>query len=288
MQLTALLATPQHLPTVPTLVQSLIASFQREDVSTELVARQIATDPGMSAKLLRLANSAYFRVPRSIGRVDDALKLLGFTVVRNLVVGCGLVGACKTAPGMDVRQFWRYSLDTACVTRWLAPRAQQDAELGFMVGLLHAIGQFPMRAGMPKEMKQVDARVHLLEADRAQAERDEFGFSYAEAGAELARSWNFPEPIVEAVARASGPFDAPSESQLASVVHVAAWRARAEVFDYPRQRLVKTYPASVASSLKIEKSWIPELAEGAKAAAKDAMPELTELTAGLSEMLNAA
>jgi len=145
MQLRELLSQPQHLPAIPALVQNLIDSFAREDVSFGQIARLISTEPGLSAKLLRLANSAYFRPARGIVSVDDAVKMLGIKMARNLVIASGLTAALKVAPGMDIQQFWRYSLSTACVARWLAGRAGQDGELGFMAGLLHGIGQFVMR-----------------------------------------------------------------------------------------------------------------------------------------------
>src|SRR6185295_2968061 len=171
MQIRDLLAEPQHLPAIPALVQNLIDTLGREDVSLTVIGRLITTDPGLSAKLLRLANSAYFRSARAIGSVDDALKFLGVKMARNLVIGGGLAAACKPVPGMEIEQFWRYSLATAGIARWLARPARQDPELGFMVGLLHGIGQFVMRSAMPQDMLHIDTAVHPLGARRAFAER---------------------------------------------------------------------------------------------------------------------
>ena len=67
MELKGLLDQPSKLPTIPKVVQQLIKSFSDDDVSINEIARQIATDPALSAKLLRLANSAYFHVSRTIG-----------------------------------------------------------------------------------------------------------------------------------------------------------------------------------------------------------------------------
>jgi putative nucleotidyltransferase with HDIG domain len=290
MQLKDLLAQPQHLPTVPTLVQSLIESFGRDDVSSEKIARLIATDPGLSAKLLRLANSAYFRAARSIGSVDDALKMLGFVMVRNLVIGNGLASACKAAPGMDIKQFWRYSLATACTARWLAAPAQLDPELAFMVGLLHGIGEFPMRTGMAREMKDIDSRVHPLDGGRAEAERDAVGFDHAQVGAALARQWNFPQTIVQAVGAVPGPFSAPPASPMAALVHLAAWRARAHELGYASDKLIATYPDAIAASIAIDRQWMPVLLAKDKVAtsAARAMPDIEQLTSGLDEMLDLA
>ena len=288
MQLRELLEQPQHLPTIPALVQNLIDSLADEDVSLGEIARLIATDPGLVAKLLRLANSAYFRVARGIGSVDDALSLLGVKMTRNLVIGSGLTTACKVAPGLDIQQFWRYSLSTACVARWLAEHARGDSELGFMVGLLHGIGQFPMRAGMPQEMKRIDRSVHALDTQRASAERDAFGFDHAEVGAELARRWRFPETMAHGVGNVPRPTEARPESRIAALVHLAAWRARAEVFGDAPEKLVASYPAAVAKSVGVGKSWMPALLTKAESAdtSMRAMPDVATLTSGLDEMLN--
>ena len=287
-RLRALLAQPQHLPAMPALVQSLIDSFAREDVALGEISRLISTDPGLSAKLLRLANSAFFRAAGGIGSVDNALKMLGLKMARNLVIGSGLTAAFKAAPGMDIQQFWRYGLATACIARWLAKQARQDSELAFMVGLLHGIGQFTMRAGMPEDMQRIDPDVHPLDARRAPAEQAALGFDHAEVGAELARLWHFPEVIVQGIGGVPQPLQARPESPLAALVHLAAWRARAEVFGDTPEKLVASYPAAVAASLGIDKTWIPALLSESESVeqASHAMPDIADLTAGLDEMFS--
>lgn len=288
MQLRELLAQPQHLPTIPALVQNLIDSFAQEDASFGEIARLISTDPGLSAKLLRFANSAYFRAASGIGSVDDALKMLGAKMVRNLVIGSGLTAAFKVAPGMDIQQFWRYSLATACVARWLAEQARQNSELAFMVGLLHGIGQFAMRAVMPQDMMRIDTSVHPLDARRALAERETLGFDHAEVGAELARLWRFPEVIAQGIGGVPRPLEARPESPVAALVHLAAWRARAEAFGETQEKRVASYPEAVAMALGINKTWTPVPVTKRVPVNKPmrVMPEVSELTAGLDEMLN--
>jgi HD-like signal output (HDOD) protein len=286
MHLRELLAQPQHLPTIPALVQKLIDSFTQEDISLGEIGRLVTTDPGLSARLLRLANSAYFRSARAIGSVDDALKFLGIRMARNLVVGSGLTAACKAAPGIDIRQFWQYSLATACIARWLAGAVRQDGDLGFMVGLLRGIGQFPMRAGMPQDMARIDASVHPLDACRARAERDALGFDHAEAGAELARLWRFPEPIAHGVGNVPRPLEAQPPSPAAALVHLAAWRARAENSGDAPEKMRASYPEAVAGSVGLGTAWMPALAtDGGSVDTKGAMPDVAELTAGLDEMI---
>jgi len=286
LQLRELLAQPQHLPTIPALAQNLIDSFAREDASLVSIGRLIATDPGLSARLLRFANSAYFRSTRAIGSVDDALKFLGLRMTRNLVIGSGLAAACKPVTGLDSRQFWRYSFATACVARWLAGRAQQDGELAFMVGLLHGIGQFAMRSSMPQHMKRIDESAHPLQAQRALVERETLGFDHAEVGEQLARQWRFPEDIARGVGNTPRPLAAQPPSTVAAVVHLAAWRARVEVLGATGEELPASYPSAVAASLAVDKAWVRDLAAmGEMPDGGDAMPAIAELTAGFDEMI---
>ena len=123
MDIKSLLDQPHKLPNVPAVTQKLIASFSDEDVSFKQIAEQITADPALSAKLLRLANSAYFHLSRTIGTVDEALQMLGFVMVRNLVMGNGMSHAFRNTKGMDLQQFWLYNLYTASSSRWLASKA---------------------------------------------------------------------------------------------------------------------------------------------------------------------
>jgi HD-like signal output (HDOD) protein len=112
------------LPSIPKVVQEVIESFNNDSVSIEEIAKKLAADQVLSAKILRLANSSYYHVSRTIGTVDDAVLMLGFMTVRTLVVSTGMAGSFKKLPGVDLKLFWRYSLDTAIVAKWLAKQKQ--------------------------------------------------------------------------------------------------------------------------------------------------------------------
>ena len=120
MQLDELFQQPQALPAVPKIVHELIDSFNNEDISIEEIARKLAADPVLSARLLRLANSAYYHVSRTIGTVPESIAMLGFVTVRTLVISSGLTGGYKSMPGLDLNQFWRYSMHAAAVSGWVA------------------------------------------------------------------------------------------------------------------------------------------------------------------------
>ncbi len=284
MDLKTLVDQPGKLPTIPKVVQKLIESFNAEDISAGEISRQIASDPTLSAKLLRLANSAYFHVSRTVGTVDEALRMLGFVMVRNLVLSSGMVGAFRNTPGIDLPKFWRHTLYTACAARWLAARLDVNGDLVFTLGMMHGIGQLQMHVCIPPAvLARLDARAHALETNRVDVEREVLGFHYGQVSAELARIWNFPPALITALCDIPQPLAAAEFSVPAALVHLGAWRARGAVLDWPNAVAAATYPAAVAERLRLAPDWTSALAPDGDA--QEWMPPLAELTQGLDSLL---
>ncbi|MEQ1516162.1 MAG: HDOD domain-containing protein [Usitatibacteraceae bacterium] len=285
MELKSLLDQPGKLPTIPRITQQLIESFSAPNVSVDAIAAQIAADPALSAKLLRLANSAYFHVSRRISSVEDALKMLGFVMVRNLVIGSGMVTAFRGTPGMDLNQFWRYNLYTACASRWLAGSGDANTDEAFTVGLLHGIGQLQMHVGMPTETAAMDKEMNVLDGARAEFEKQVFGFHHGDVAGELAKLWNFPPPLVLALRNSPQPLASHEFSESSAWVHLGAWRARTELMAMSDEDLVASYPTGVGKRLGIPASWMPALAAQSPGVPSTLMPRMNELTEGLDALL---
>jgi HD-like signal output (HDOD) protein len=279
-----LLAKPQHLPTLPALLVRLVESFNDENISVEDITREIELDSALSAKLLRMANSAFFHSSRKISTVNEAVRMLGFVMVRNLVIANGVAGACTQAPGLDIPTFWRYNLASACVARWLAGTTRQNSDLAFMVGLLAGIGQFVMRTGMTEPVLALDRAIPLYDDRRAQAELAKFGFDASAVGAALAAQWQFPEAICEGIAQSSFPLQGKTVDALACVVHLARWRARHHVLGSKDAAIAKSYPARVGEALNLGPEWA---IAGTRKAADDMerMPAVVELMAGMEDLV---
>lgn len=274
MQLDALFKQPQALPAVPKIVHELIDSFNNEDVSIEDISKKIAADPVLSARLLRLANSAYYHVSRTVGSVDDALMMLGFVTVRTLVISSGLTSGFKPMPGLDLNQFWRYSLHAAAVARWLARTTGQNVDLAFTVGLMHGIGQLVMHAGMPEQMLQLDKQAGPLDSRRFDMESSSFGYNFATVGAELARQWKFPPAFAGAIEQFPDPLNHKPVDKMAALIHLAAWRARAEHHGQTPNEMVATIPGEVCKVVGLSADqFITDL------------PPLAELCEGLEALL---
>ena len=203
--LSELLERPLALPTVPAVVHRLIATLDADDPPLHEVSDALAEDPVLGAKTLRLANSACFHVSRKIDTLPAALQLLGFTMVRNLVLSVALGHSFRQRPGIDMPRFWRHSLATAALARWLAALTPVRPDQAFVTGLVQGLGHLVLRAADADDLQALDRRCAPLAAGRAAAEVERLGFHHGDVARELAQRWRFPAPIALSLAPATQP-----------------------------------------------------------------------------------
>ncbi|MFZ6843680.1 HDOD domain-containing protein [Undibacterium sp. RuTC16W] len=274
MNFDALFQQQNALPTIPKVVQEVIDSFNNEDVSIDEIAKKLSADQVLSAKLLRLANSSYYHASRSVGTVDDAVLMLGFMTVRTLVVSSGLTGGFKAMPGVDLKKFWRYSLHTAIIGKWLAKQLKGNSDFAFTVGMMHAIGQLVMHAAMPENMLQIDKVASPYDSRRLDVERTSFNYNFSDVGAELAKRWRFPDNFASVILAFPEPLSATVFEPMAAVIHIAAWRSRALENNYSAEELQATFPEDVAKKLGISATLI-----------LNDMPPIAELSEGMEDLI---
>lgn len=260
------------MPTIPKVVQELIESFSNEDIDIEAIARKVALDQVLTAKVLRLANSSYYGLQRKIGSVDEALVVMGLNSLRTLVVATGVTGAFAPIPGFDRAKFWRRSLVVAAYARWLAKKAGLNGELAFTAGLMHAIGEILIHLALPDEMAVINGRL-TAGGQRVEVEREMLGFSHCEVGAELARRWCFPADIQEAILNYSAPLVEQPVAPYAVLVHLAAWLARST--ELGADELRAQFPQEVAAVLDFTAD-----------SALQELPSAAEISAGLDAFLS--
>ena len=252
MHLEDLLDSELALPSIPRVVALVLSEINRDEPDLRKIGVDINTDPGLTARVLQLANSAQFQLSNKIASVAEALAVLGLQQVATLTAAAGMAVAFKKVPGLDMQQFWHYSLDAAKLSRKLARDAGMNPAAPFTAGLIHATGELVMHLGMPEQMQWLNAQALPFSAHRHHAEQHLLGYHYANVGAGFAQRWKFPKAIAEAIAHQLTPFDSGNYEPLAGIVHLAAWRARARHEGLSASAMAVSFPDEVALNLGID------------------------------------
>ena len=276
------------LPTVPRVVGHLVQSLSRPDVPLSEAAAWLEADPVLSARALRLANSSYLHLTRKVATVDSALQVLGFDTMRRLVLGVGISSSFRSVPGFDLRQFWRYSLHTACSSRWLAGQVGADPELAFTVGLVHGLGQLILHRAEPQAMAGLDRSCHPLASERAESEVRALGFHHCEVSAELALRWHFPMEVTHPLRLVPDPLACDPPMTVAALVHIGAWRASVAALAQAGDESPAGCPTAVGKELGLRFDWLPQDATigGSGEGAMPPMPPLAQLTHGIESIFD--
>lgn len=191
--LSALVDLAPDLPALPSIALATYRETGSPRATAQSVGALVSTDPALTARVLRLANSAYYGVARQVAAVPDAVMVLGMKGVRNLCLLAGTypwlqsrLPAYDLAPGALLS----HSLATAIGARAVAERSGQDTEVAFTAGLLHDLG----KVALSMWFRPADGPIRTR-AD----ERRALGFDHAQVGGELARRWNLPLSLVAAI-----------------------------------------------------------------------------------------
>lgn len=217
-----LFAAAGQLPSIPRVVQKMIETLRDEDADLLPLIGEIRTDPTISARVLKLANSGYYGSRRAVGSIDEAVSLIGTRAMRTLVISAGVSGSFPKVPGVDLQSFWRHALLTASITSQLARRAGENAERAYSAGLMLRVGQLMIHIAFPRVADEILRECQGLGmSERATVEQHKLNTNHCEVGAELAMRWNFPDDIAAALEYYCQPRN-PDASLLARLAHVAA------------------------------------------------------------------
>jgi len=195
------------LPPLPATAQEILTCFGDEFIDAEKVAAVVEGDPGICAKLLGLANSAYFGLAEPVNDMGEAIaRVLGVDTVRSLVLAMAIQQSfnSKQCPEFNIERFWTQSLLAAecCKKIAAADESADDAErdLAYSAGLCHNLGLMALTHIEPERTNDV-LKTHR-EHDRADSLADlfneEFETDHKIVTAELGRIWSLPAPMVAA------------------------------------------------------------------------------------------
>ncbi len=210
------------LPDVYIRLRSVINS---PDFSLSDVAQVIVHDPAVTARLLKLVNSAYFGLPNTVDTMTHAVNMLGTQQVHDLVLSTVVIDSFSgfTNDDFNIYDFWYKSVYCAVTARQLAYQCNDlDTERPFIEGLLHKVGHMLMYQFMPSEsLSAADTAKSTLQPLYL-AEREALGFDYAEIGALLMKEWQLPASLQE-VTRCQNEPEMSADYQLETcILHIAS------------------------------------------------------------------
>lgn len=233
------LAAINALPSMPAVVSELMTQLDDDDVDLDVVARKIGVEPGLAARLLRLANSSFYGLQKQVTTLDEAIAVLGLRSLRSLVATAAVMGKLPIDQHSAVafEPYWRHAVGTALCARGIATHRGLDPESAYLAGLLHDIGRLVLATRFAPRYKDVLARQLADDIPLVQAENAELGLDHAMVGAALARHWNFPEPIRQAIAEHHDTSH-PALDTMVMVVHAADSLAHAMDFEGAENAMV--------------------------------------------------
>lgn len=216
-----LLIALRDLPPLPSVVLDLITSLGHEELGASEYAAKISRDQALAAKTLRLANSSFYGRGRQVRSVSEAITVLGLRTVRCVVTAAGMAGSFRHHPNFDHDTFWRHSIGSALCAQALAGELRRDdGDLAFTVGLLHDVGRLALASAFAPAYAEVEQWRRDKDCPGGEAERAVLGIDHAEVGGLIARQWNFPPAIVDAIREHHAP-PATAELTLTGIAHVA-------------------------------------------------------------------
>ena len=240
------------LPVISEVAHALIATLDKDDASAKAISAIIARDPALTAKLMRLANSARFGSSRGVNSLDDAISLAGMAHIRTLALASCFAESFPNMPGLDTDEFWKSSMACAGYAKWLAGSLGVDGANAWLAGMMLRLGELLIYQVQPDTFAEIEAQPHLP-GGRWEREQRLLGFSEGQITAELCRRWNFPAEIVRALEAASEPMAAHPFCQVGGILHLASLLADTPSDD---PAILDTLPEDVVGALQLNRDWM--------------------------------
>lgn len=207
MSLEKALSRLHQLPAIPAVVQEVVASFNTSNIDLGELAGKIGHDQALTAKLLRVANSSFYGFPRQIASIQDAVVVMGLASVRSLVLSVGFVHAFgrEHEGALDRVEYWKRCFRIASYAKAIAKCVRQPQEVAFTAGMLHDIGQLVLDVCLQEQYGEIVTKAKAEGSGLIAVEEAMLGFHHGTLGAEVARRWNFPPVIEQAIRDCHAP-----------------------------------------------------------------------------------
>ena len=256
----------KSLPTLPAVLPRVLTLTQDDNAGPGRLVEAISQDPALTAKVLRVANSAYYSFSRAIATLEHAVPLIGLNTVRSLALSIGVMDNLKIRtplPGFSLESLWTHSLAVAMALEKLAQKLDLDTHYLFTLGLLHDVGKIVLVRYFSDRfaacLERLEGRPY---SEVWRIERQEMGFDHAEVGGILLAQWRFPDLLVKPIQAHHADKPLPKASRvdwaLLRVADVMSHRAGLVPVNGP----APDYPGDLLEYLEVKPQAVQELESG--------------------------
>jgi HD-like signal output (HDOD) protein len=216
----------QYLPSAPHVLPQLYTLLRVGEPTLQQAAALLRLDPGLTARVLQLGNQRGAARGEHCFGVEDAINAIGFETIRTMVERVAdeqIFARPLSLYGLDAEEFWRSSISCALAAEMLAQITGEDADMAYLVGLLHGAGMVAIDQAVAEFEPTLTFAPRTFPREFADAERAFLGFTHAEVGATLLRAWSFPVTIIEPVRWQHAPLGSSGYARMACLLHAAKW-----------------------------------------------------------------
>ncbi len=185
------------LPPMPAVATKVLTMLQSPETNFSQLGEAIASDPAVSARLLKVANSAFFSLKRQVKTLDHAIAIVGERTLRSLVLAASLESMNKSY-GLLEKMLWEDAIGCAVGARFLARRFNTaDPEEAFLAGLFRHLGKIIMNYSDPESYRSLAAAVYAGDGSFNEVEGRFFPYAHAVVGAAVLNKWNFSDDLIQ-------------------------------------------------------------------------------------------
>lgn len=252
-----LISRINELPRIESVLQELLEMVNREQIDFGELAKKMAMDQVLLARVLRMANSAQFGGVKGVSNINDAIVRIGVGAIRNLISSSILASTFPKLETLNIKDYWASTFEVATIASTVAKDVKVDPNEAFIAGILHNIGELMIHSLEPEQALEISRRVKNGE-NPVDVQREVLGTDAQQLGAALAETWKFPAQLVDAIANVNHPAKAVESKKLACLMFLVRdidhqWDSMLSLDD--KQSYLSQHKAAVALSVS------PDLAE---------------------------